>query len=93
MALIIFETTANVIATHAMISNTLGVMVDFVTFSETFTRGTRRVTSTCMAAPTAAIATATVPATVFRIGRSHDRQSRGQQRRSGKHHCARHNGN
>ncbi|MBI6910211.1 hypothetical protein JET67_17785 [Pseudomonas palleroniana] len=76
MAPIIFESAPNMIATHAMISNRPALMVGFVTFSETFTLGARRVPHARMATPAtpaAAVTAATaMPAAVFGIGRGHD---------------------
>ncbi|MBM9488486.1 hypothetical protein JBE38_21370 [Pseudomonas sp. ICBG1301] len=73
MAPIIFESAPNMIATHAVISNRPALMVGFVTFSESFTLGARRVPRARMPTPAAAVTAATaMPAAVFGIGRGHD---------------------
>ncbi|AVE04353.1 hypothetical protein CYL20_07285 [Pseudomonas palleroniana] len=73
MTPIIFESAPNMIATHAMISNSPALMVGFVTFSETFTRGAGRVPHARMPPPASSVTAATaMPAAVFGIGRGHD---------------------
>jgi hypothetical protein len=100
---VIVAITSKVFTAQSAISNSPAVVIGFLAFSATIALGTRRMTftrmsTTCMTT-TAATATtisatiaitATVTTTFFGIGRTHDRQSGGEQRRGSKHQYARH---